>query len=187
MGAKRALTARVIERAKPKQYTYSIADTTRGLRVSIRPHGTKTFIYRYQLDKTEHSMTLGHIDDMTLEDARKLANEARKLTRQRFDPLEVRRAQVQAEIVAEQQAEAAGFYRFGEVALAWLASREKHWSERHHRKPASLLNTSLLHKLSKVPIAALGPRQAPEGASRVATSRATPASPRSPSRCRRTR
>lgn len=152
MGTRKPLTARVIERAKPKKHSYSIADSTRGLRVSVRPHGTKSFVFRYQLDKIDHAMTLGHVDDLTLEHARTQALAARTLLRQRIDPL-TRRSAVQASNEAKAQASKAAQTTFGEVASLWLQTQAKHWSERHHRKTTSLVNTSLLHKLAKTPIA----------------------------------
>ena len=67
----------------------------KGLYFRIKPTGSKGWILRYQLDGRRRDMGLGSYPDVSLAEARKKAEEARKARHDGRDPLEARKAERQ--------------------------------------------------------------------------------------------
>ncbi|NCV85113.1 MAG: DUF4102 domain-containing protein, partial [Oxalobacteraceae bacterium] len=76
MAAEKLLTEAACKAAKPKTKVYYLNDGN-GLRLRIRPNGSKTWILRYRLGGNEMSSGLGTYPKITLQVARTKASEAK--------------------------------------------------------------------------------------------------------------
>ena len=130
MAAKK-LTEKTLQNLKGKDERYEVKDGNRtGLSVRVGTNGTRTFIYRYQVDGKRRKMTLGQYGiepTKTLADAYSAHNDAWTLVRAGIDPQQ--EAEPEPE---EEQAEEPG-YTVREVAEEFrdrhLVPNVKTWAE----------------------------------------------------------
>lgn len=80
-----ALTARVVQQAKPAEKRYDLIDKD-GLMLRVNPGGTKTWRLRYKLNGKTEILVLGTTSDLTLAEAREKVADARKLIRAGISP-----------------------------------------------------------------------------------------------------
>jgi hypothetical protein len=77
------LTTFAIAALKPRAKRYEVSDgACAGLRVSVQPSGTKSFVCRYRHRGKPGKLTFGRVDTVGLAQARKLAADARLLAAQ---------------------------------------------------------------------------------------------------------
>ncbi|WP_306331298.1 integrase domain-containing protein [Vibrio injensis] len=88
------LTDKDIKSAKPKEKEYNLFDGD-GLRLRIKPNGSKQWIFNYYKPITgkRANLSLGRYPDLSLANARKNAMAARELLAQGIDPQEERKRQ----------------------------------------------------------------------------------------------
>ncbi|HGF7374508.1 TPA: integrase domain-containing protein [Vibrio cholerae] len=88
------LTDKDIKSAKPKEKEYNLFDGD-GLRLRIKPNGSKQWIFNYYKPITgkRANLSLGRYPDLSLANARKNAIAARELLAQGIDPQEERKRQ----------------------------------------------------------------------------------------------
>ena len=81
------LTATQVANAKPKEKEYNLCDG-RGLRLRIKPSGSKIWLFNYVRPNTTKRTNLGFgpYPEVTLASARKKCDEARTLLSQDIDP-----------------------------------------------------------------------------------------------------
>ncbi|MDE1475074.1 Arm DNA-binding domain-containing protein [Xenorhabdus bovienii] len=72
------LSARQIETAKPKDKAYKLSDGG-GLHLYISPTGSKSWRLKYRISGKEKLLTIGIYPVISLADARKAREEAKKL------------------------------------------------------------------------------------------------------------
>ena len=91
---------RQIRNFKPAKQSrrYSDHPHTRGLYVQVTPTGTKIFEHRYKVDGKDRYFNMGEFPHTSLEEARKLSGEARKLVKKGKDPKDEARALLQQEL-----------------------------------------------------------------------------------------
>ncbi|UCV04981.1 tyrosine-type recombinase/integrase [Dechloromonas denitrificans] len=131
-----ALTALQVKNATPatgrdgKPTTSMISDGN-GLYLRVAISGSKSWIYRFQLNGKRRDMGIGNFADHTLANAREAVATLGKLVRQGIDPIEHRKAQQealqQAEAVAKTKA-----VTFAEAATAYIDSRKAGWKNEKH-------------------------------------------------------
>lgn len=87
----RPLTFTEIKQAKPKDKEYALSDG-QGLMLSIRPSGSKVWIYKYYkpFTKKRTNLSFGAFPEISITDARKLRMEAQSLLAKNLDPKEER-------------------------------------------------------------------------------------------------
>ena len=117
-----------------------------GLRLLVHPNGSKYWILRYTLAGRESTHSLGTYPETPLEQARRLANETRKLVNQGVSPA-INRRIARADAIARSEA------TFGAIAAEWLERNRGHWSAHHHERNEGLLRRILLPKLGGFPVA----------------------------------
>ena len=110
------LTATAIQKAKPTEKQYRLADE-RGLVLLVRPNGSKLWQLRYRHGGKEKTASLGQYPDVSLSEARAKRDEQRKLIAAGNDPVAVKREQRQAKVAASE-------HTFEAVARQWF----QHWS-----------------------------------------------------------
>jgi integrase len=81
------LTDRALKTAKAEQKDLFLSDGL-GLYLRVRPSGSKTWLYRYKVEKTTRWHELGIYPDMPLADARLAAHNAKALRKSGDDPVE---------------------------------------------------------------------------------------------------
>ncbi|MDS1790236.1 integrase domain-containing protein [Vibrio parahaemolyticus] len=108
------LTDKDIKSAKPKDKEYNLFDGD-GLRLRIKPNGSKQWIFNYYKPITgkRANLSLGKYPDLSLANARKNAMAARELLAQGIDPQEERKRQ---ELVHREIYE----YTFAKVSEDWF-------------------------------------------------------------------
>jgi integrase len=90
---------------------------------------SKSWIFRFALKGRERHMGLGSVADVGLAQARRAAAEARKLTGQGIDPIDVRAASRAAAAAA-----GAKQMTFDEAAAAYIAGNQSEWGNAKHAK-----------------------------------------------------
>src|SRR4051812_1819216 len=82
-----SLAVKKVERLKkPGRY-----GDGKGLYLQITREGGRSWLFRFEIAGREHAMGLGPVCDVSLDDAREAARQARLLLRQGINPLEAKR------------------------------------------------------------------------------------------------
>lgn len=98
-----------------------------GLYLAVTKTGVASWIYRYMLGRSERSMGLGPLRHVGLAEARRLADDARRLKREGVDPIEQRRARQRDEALATAKA-----MTFKQCAVAYIAAHRAGWKSAKH-------------------------------------------------------
>ena len=143
-----ALTDTKVRSAKPEEKEYSLVDGD-GMSLLVKPGGSKYWRFRFRFGGKQHLMAFGVYPDVSLADARKKREEARKLVAAGIDPREHKRA------VKEEQAKE--IITFEKVAREWLVTNQK-WSEDHANRVKKSLEDNIFPAIGTRNIAELGTR-----------------------------
>lgn len=136
MGSRRAnlLTAVAVNAKKDPGYYLD----GNGLYLQVAASGSKSWVLRFSLNKRAREMGLGSISDQTLSEAREQARKYRQLLAEGIDPIEARKAQRQANLIANAVGKSfqecareyhklhAGSWKAGKSTVQWLSTLEKH-------------------------------------------------------------
>jgi len=147
MAAEKILTEASCKAAKPKNAVYYLNDGA-GLRLRIRPDGSRTWVYRYRLDGKETSTGLGAYPTVSLQIARAKALEAKQHVSKGDNASTAKRLAKANQIIK-------GDATFGAIARDWLAHNKSEWSTHHYERNEGLLRRYLLPDLEKLPIDAI--------------------------------
>lgn len=143
--AEKLLSDRSCQSAKPKDRIYYKSDGG-GLRLQVRPDGSRYWMLRYTWGGKESTHGLGSYPDVPLEEARRKASDARKVVALGQHPTterKVRKAQAVERTAAT----------FKTVAEEWLARNEADWSAHHYERNEGLLRRILYEDLGPLPVA----------------------------------
>lgn len=135
-----------IRAAKPREKEYNLFDGL-GLRLRIKPNGSKLWLLNYTRpkDKKRSNLSLGSYPEISLAKARALVLEARSLLAENIDP-KLHRDQTAA-------AEAAlTINTFEKVATDWFEIKRDSITAEHAAKTWSSLELHILPYLGKTPI-----------------------------------
>jgi len=100
-----------------------------GLYLRVSPTGSKSWVFRYQLDGKRRDMGLGPFPEVSLADARKKAEAHRGQRRDGTDPIKAK------EVARREQALAdAKDKTFREVAETYISRNETAWRNEKHRQ-----------------------------------------------------
>ena len=122
-----------------------------GLYLRIAPSGARSWVLRYQIDGKRRDMGLGPYPLLGLAEARDKARELRKLKLEGKDPLEARKAERQAQRLAEAKGRT-----FREVAEKYIKAHKASWKNaKHAAQWPSTLETYVYGKLGDLPVAAI--------------------------------
>jgi integrase len=134
-----------VRNAQPRIKPYKIADGE-GLFLLITPAGGKYWRLKYFFAGKEKLLALGVYPDVTLGDARHRRAQARKVLAAGNDPGEARKE-------AKRLAVSKSGNAFEVVAREWLEMRKHEWTPGHFRAKRCQVETHVLPKLGKRPIA----------------------------------
>lgn len=129
----------LIKNLKPKEKLYRKTDTN-GLVLEVKPSGVKAWRYRYRYPAgtKEKMLSLGNYPEVSLLDARKLRDDARRLLDQGLNPKD----HLFERVAMTEKDEPAG-KKFIEVYLEWYAMNDPDWSAAY----AMDLNQSCMNHL----------------------------------------
>lgn len=144
MAAEKLLSEATCKAAKSKSSIYYLNDGA-GLRLRIRPDGSRTWIYRYRLNGKEMSAGLGAYPTVTLQIARVKAQQSKILVKEGHNISSAKK-------VAKATQVAKGSNTFGLIAMEWLEHNKADWSTTHHERNEGLIRRYLLPDLAKLPV-----------------------------------
>jgi integrase len=122
------LTAAFIASAtRPKAPKAGMHNDGAGLYLAVSDSGSASWLFRYKIDKRPRQMGLGSLDEVSLAQARELADDARRRARGGVDPLEERRA---AKLSA--RTDRARTMTFKQAAEAYIAAHRAGWTNAKH-------------------------------------------------------
>jgi integrase len=136
------LTDPDIRNAKPKEKPYKLADGG-GLFLLVNANGSKYWRMKYRYAGKEKLLALGVYPDVTLKQARKKREDARRKLDESIDPGELRK-------VEAREKKLAAVNSFETVAREWYAKQLHTWVKTH--------STDVLRRLEGNIFPAIGPR-----------------------------
>lgn len=131
------LTDTKIRHLKPKAKIYRLNDGD-GLYLVIKENGRKTWAFRYTLNHHSNWLGLGAYPEVSLQQARTLAQEYRTVKANGVDPQTHKQSQ---------QALKKQDNRFEAIAKEWYELKSPEWSVSHQKRTQGLLERSLLPHL----------------------------------------
>jgi len=144
MTAEKLLTEAACKVAKPKAQIYYLNDGA-GLRLRVRPDGSRTWILRYRLNGKEMSTGLGPYPKVGIQVARAKAVEAKQHVSKGSNPSTVKR-------IAKSKQIEIGETTFGLIANEWLNHNQSSWSATHYERNEGLIRRFLTPDLGRLPV-----------------------------------
>ncbi len=143
------LTFTEVNKAKPKEKEYTLSDG-QGLMLSIRPSGSKVWLFKYQkpFTKKRTNISFGSFPEISIADARKLRLEALTLLAKQIDPREYKQQQTQGKL-AELE------HTFEKISASWMTVKKSTVSENYAKDIWRSFELHIFPKLGKLPISKL--------------------------------
>lgn len=145
------LTALQINQSKPAQKPYRMPDGG-GLFLDVRPTGKKVWRLKYRFDGKEQLLTIGHLTDVPLLEARKRREEAKAQLRNKQDPRIVKKAKERERRLAQADS-------FEAIAREWFGVKSTHWSPAHAQRVWRSIEKDALPILGVRPISEIIPAE----------------------------
>lgn len=143
-----ALTDIKVRTVKPLDKPFKLTDGE-GMHLLINPNGSKYWRLQYRFGGKQKMLALGVYPTVTLADARKRREIAKKLVSDGIDPAEKKK---------EDKIEQSGSTTFESVARDWHASCSKKWSSSHSERMLKSLADNLFPSIGKSKISDLKTR-----------------------------
>jgi integrase len=144
-----SLTDVKIRNAKPTEKPRKLYDSG-GLYAEIAKSGATLWRFKYRYDGKEKRLALGRWPDVSLADARRRRDEARKLLANDIDPAQHRRAAKQARSLAAENS-------FRATAEEWFDRQAPKWTEANRTKVQARLTNDVYPKIGDRPITEITP------------------------------
>ena len=144
------LTDMKVQKVKPKDKPFSLFDGG-GLYLLVTPSGGKLWRFKYRFNNKEKKLAFGSYPEISLLDARRRRDDARRLLANSVDPGDVRKAQKQANIPETET--------FEVIAREWHTRFISTWTTGHAETIMGRLERDLFPWIGKCPIAVI---KAPE-------------------------
>ena len=138
------LTDTAIKAAKPAEKPRKLYDAD-GLYLEVAPSGGKWWRFKYRIDGKEKRLSLGVYPDVSLLQARKARDDARRQVLEGSDPSAKRQAQKRASAVAADNS-------FETVARAWHASWARTRSKKHADQVLRRMELDAFPQIGALPI-----------------------------------
>ncbi len=144
------LTDVKVKKAKPQDKPVSLFDGG-GLYLLVTPSGGKLWRFKYRFAGKDSKLAFGAYPDVSLQDARKKRDDARKLLAGGIDPAEERKTQKQAAIEEGET--------FEMVAREWHNKFKPRWKESHAERIMGRLERDIFPFIGKKPISHIKARE----------------------------
>jgi integrase len=126
-----------------------------GLYLNVGPSGSKSWVFRYMVDRKAHMMGLGPLHTVSLERARELARVQREIKFDHKDPIATRRAERAAAKAAELVATATAIPTFADYAEQVIAGKEGGWNRTEGREWRNSLRDYAFPLIGELPVNAI--------------------------------
>lgn len=133
-----ALSDSRIKSIKPDTKTVKYTDS-QGMFLLVKPTGAKYWRLQYRFNGKQKILALGIYPQVSLAEARRRRDEAKKMISDGIDPSEMKK---------EKKAEQSGELTFESVARRWHAANKK-WSEDHSKRVLKSLEDNLFSSIGK--------------------------------------
>lgn len=140
-----------VKTTKPKEKDYKLSDGY-GLYLLVTPSGGKLWRFQYRFNDKQKLLALGSYPAITLADARKRREDARKLLANGVDPSEIKKAQKSATVAENENS-------FEVIAREWHAKFTPTWAPAHAKTTIDRLTRDVFLFIGARPIAEI---KAPE-------------------------
>lgn len=140
-----------VKTTKPKEKDYKLSDGY-GLYLLVTPSGGKLWRFQYRFNDKQKLLALGSYPAITLADARKRREDARKLLANGVDPSEIKKAQKTATVAENENS-------FEVIAREWHAKFTPTWAPAHAKTTIDRLTRDVFLFIGARPIAEI---KAPE-------------------------
>jgi len=144
MSAEKLLSEARCKAARPRTTVYYLSDG-RGLRLRVRPDGSRSWLLRFFIDGVENTQGLGAYPGVSLQAARAKAEHSRALAKTGANPATARK-------VAKAARTAQDKTTFGSVADDWIKHNSSTWSDHHTERNQGLLRRYLRPQLDRLPV-----------------------------------
>jgi len=134
------LTEAEIRNAKPREKTYKLYDD-HGLRLLVRPTGTKVWQYPYKLNNKSNIYTIGQYPEIGTAQARKMRDDARRLIKSGIAPIEQK---------ANHKLPEGARNSFGTIGNEWL--NKQIWTPKHKSNITRQLENDVFSYIGLRPI-----------------------------------
>jgi len=138
------LTDTKIRNSKPGEKPYKVSDSG-GLYVLIKCNGAKLWRLKYRISGKENHFAIGQYPAVTLADARKARDDARKLAKQGIHPAHNRAALRVAQVSENKNT-------FEAIALEWIEQNKKNWSAYYLRQVERALKADAYPYIGTLPM-----------------------------------
>lgn len=136
------LTDVQIRKAQPSDKDIWLSDQA-GLRVLIKPNGSKYWRWKYRFGKKQKTLALGIYPEVSLKEAREAVLEGRRLLKDGVDPSEERRKR--KAVTSDQD-------QFKSLAIEWWQHQKGTWTEKHAQRVLTRLEADVFDKIGDMDI-----------------------------------
>ncbi|MCG7363670.1 integrase arm-type DNA-binding domain-containing protein [Roseomonas sp. ACRSG] len=143
------LTDRQIRAAAPREKLYRLGDGG-GLHLQVMPTGSKLWIYRYEYDGREKTLSIGQYPGVSLASARQQRDAARELVRHGRDPSTEKRLKRAARVHETAQT-------FEAIARSWHHQNCPKWTQVHAADVLLSLVNHVFPSLGRLPVREITP------------------------------
>ena len=133
-----------IRNAKPSDKPYKPSDSN-GLHLEVKTNGVRAWRYRYRIGGKENLYAIGNYPDISLKEARKLRDAARKLVAKHIHPSRQRRLETLAR-ESDLNDTVKG------IAGDWIAHNDTKWSAGYKTQVQARMEQDVFPWLGKLPI-----------------------------------
>ncbi|WP_272538740.1 tyrosine-type recombinase/integrase [Providencia sp. PROV197] len=145
------LTVKQIDSSKPKEKDYKISDGG-GLYLLVKTNGGKYWRLKYRIDGKEKLLAIGIYPTVTLADARRKRDDAKRLLADGIDPNQQRKEQKQASKIDSVNT-------FKNIALEWYEGRKDRWSVGYRDDMMDAFEKDVFPYIGNRPIAEIKPME----------------------------
>ncbi|TCT38304.1 integrase [Providencia alcalifaciens] len=145
------LTVKQIDSSKPKEKDYKLSDGG-GLYLLVKTNGGKYWRLKYRIDGKEKLLAIGIYPTVTLADARRKRDDAKRLLADGIDPNQQRKEQKQASKIDSVNT-------FKNIALEWYEGRKDRWSVGYRNDMMDAFEKDVFPYIGNRPIAEIKPME----------------------------
>ncbi|WP_368929614.1 tyrosine-type recombinase/integrase [Proteus mirabilis] len=145
------LTVKQIDSSKPKEKDYKLSDGG-GLYLLVKTNGGKYWRLKYRIDGKEKLLAIGVYPTVTLADARRKRDDAKRLLADGIDPNQQRKEQKQASKIDSVNT-------FKNIALEWYEGRKDRWSVGYRDDMMDAFEKDVFPYIGNRPIAEIKPME----------------------------
>lgn len=137
------LTVLQVQKAKPQEKPYKLGDG-QGLYLLVNPNGRKYWRLKYYFANKERVLALGVYPEISLAEARRKRDDARRLKHEEIDPAEDKREKKRRFLATHENT-------FEKVAREWHELKQERWSPYYARQVMQRFENDIFPKIGHRP------------------------------------